>query len=173
MPAYLITGPNGSGKSTVGRALAVRGYTVIEMDSEPGLSAWINNDTGDIVTEFPPHPFSETWLADHSWVWVKDEFMKILQKNGNKPIFFCGGAYNQKDFYDLFAERFTLYLDDATTIQRLRLREPNRWQEGSPELAKTLAWNAKSKQISLQQGSKIIDGSRPTDSIVNEIVSNL
>lgn len=173
MPAYLITGPNGSGKSTVGKMLAECGYEVIEMDAEPGLSAWVDNSTGKVVTEFPSHPFSEQWLAAHAWVWLKDRFLQILQTSEGKTIFFCGGAYNQKDFYDLFTDRFTLYLDDAATTQRLRLREPARWQDGSPELIKTLAWNAKSKQISTLQGSRVIDGARPTKNIVDEILACL
>lgn len=173
MAAYLITGPNGSGKSTIGRALAARGYLVIEMDREPGLSGWIDNLSGKKITEFPPHPFSQEWMTAHSWIWFRDRFDEILETNADKPIFFCGGAYNQTDFYDSFAERFTLYLDDTTTIKRLQEREPDRWQEGSAELEKTLTWNAKSKQISIEQGSIVIDGSQPIETSINQILGHL
>ena len=169
MAAYLITGPNGSGKSTIGKLLASRGYRVIEMDQEPDLSGWIDNESKQKVTIFPPHPFSQEWMAAHAWVWFRDRFDEIVTSAGDEPIFFCGGAYNQTDFYDFFAERFTLYLDDHTTIQRLQAREPERWQEGSAELANTLAWNAKSKRISIDEGSIVIDGSQPAEIIADRI----
>ena len=149
MAAYLITGPNGSGKSTVGRALSERGYAVIEMDAEPGLSGWVDNMTKQKVTDLPPHPFSGVWLKSHSWIWFEDRLNELVAST-DQPIFFCGGAYNQKNLYNYFAERFTLYLDDETTIHRLRAREPERWREDSEELAKTLDWNARSKQISIE-----------------------
>lgn len=171
MPAYLITGPNGSGKSTIGQLLATRGYQVIEMDAEPGLSGWIDTHSGERITVFPPHPFSEQWMSAHSWVWFKDKFDELIVQNGDKTIFFCGGAYNQREFYDFFNKRFTLYLDDSTTIRRLRAREPERWKEGSAELKKTLDWNAKSKQISAEEGSIMIDGSKRTETIVDYVLS--
>lgn len=173
MSAYLITGPNGSGKSTVGRVLTKRGYRVIEMDKEPGLSGWIDAVSRKKVTDFPPHPFSQEWMAAHAWVWFRDRFDEILATSDDKPLFFCGGAYNQTDFYDSFAERFTLYLDDATTIQRLQAREPERWQEGSAELEKTLVWNAKSKQVSINEGSVVINGTLPSETIADQILEHL
>lgn len=140
------------------------------MDMEPGLSGWINTATDKKVTKFPPHPFSQAWMAAHSWVWFRDRFEEILERNPDQPLFFCGGAYNQTEFYDSFAQRFTLYLDDETTIERLRIREPGRWQADSAELAKTLAWNAKSKQISIEQGSVVISGALPAETIADQIL---
>ncbi len=173
MSAYLITGPNGSGKSTVGRVLASRGYKVIEMDHEPGLSGWVDAKSREKVVDFPPHPLSQEWLTAHAWVWFRDRFEEIVAAKPEHPIFFCGGAYNQHDFYHLFTQRFTLYLDDETTTQRLQLREPERWQDGSAELKSTLAWNAKSKQISIEQGSVVIDGVQDAEEIADQILSHV
>ena len=74
---------------------------------------------------------------------------------------------------DSFAERFTLYLDDTTTVQRLQAREPERWQEDSAELQKTLAWNAKSKQISLEEGSVVINGAQSPETIADQILTSV
>jgi adenylate kinase family enzyme len=174
MAAYLITGPNGSGKSTVGRELANRGYAVFETDMDMGISGWFDAKTLKRVYKLPPYPFSKKWLDVHAWLWDERRLQEIIDQNTGKVIFFCGGAYNQKELYHLFDRHFTLYVDDNTAVQRLQNRgEADRWKDGSAELQKMLAWNQESKQHGLDFGSILIDSGRPVNKIVEEILSNL
>ena len=145
MPAYLISGPSGSGKSSVGRELQKRGYKVVETDFEPGFSGWFDNKTGSQVMNLPPQPFTKKWFGSHSWLWNAVKVRKLISSSTPEPLFFCGGAYNEKDFYDLFGLRFALYTDNETLINRLRPREPNRWVDSSPELLHLLNWNSQFK----------------------------
>jgi hypothetical protein len=134
MPAYHITGPSGSGKSTVGQVLQKRGFRVIEADSEPGVSGWVHGETSEKITQTPPQPFPEDWVAAHRWLWDEAKIQELIAASGDKPIFFVGGAHNEKDTYHLFEKRFGLFIDDATLIKRLQAREPQRWANGSAEL---------------------------------------
>lgn len=171
MATYLITGPNGSGKSTAGRELARRGYTVTETDIESGISGWFENATGKRLDTLPPHPLSKAWMAEHSWLWDRQRIQEIADEHQGDIVFFVGGAYNQKDMYNLFDKHFTLFVDDKTAIQRLQARgEGDRWQNGSAELQKTLDWNHKSKQHAVEVGSVLVDSSRPVEVIVDEIL---
>lgn len=174
MSAYLITGPNGSGKSTVGRELAHSGFRVFETDIESGISGWFDTATQKRVTKLPPHPFSQEWLKNHAWLWDQQRLQEIIDENSDKVIFFCGGAYNQKDLYNLFKKHFTLFVNDEVATKRLQSRgEGHRWKDGSAELKKMLDWNKKSKQHAENHGSVLIDSSRSVETIVDEILSHV
>ena len=171
MPAYLITGPNDSGKSTAGKELASRGYVVIETDLQSGLSGWFDNETHERVDNLPDYPYSQEWLDSHSWLWDRQRFQEVIDQNHGKTIFFCGGAYNQKDMYGLFDKHFTLFVDDATAIKRLQARgETNRWNDDSAELKKMLDWNKKSKQHGIDSGGVIINSDRPIAITADDIL---
>ncbi len=173
MPAYLISGPSGSGKSTVGRELQSRGYKVIETDFEPGFSGWFNDATGEKVVDVPPQPVSKEWFAAHSWLWDSAIVNELIADANAEPVFFCGGAYNEKDFYDKFDARFALYADTDTLVGRLRVREPDTWAEGSPALLKLRDWNSRFKAYSLKAGATLIDATKPTKETADEILSHL
>ncbi len=172
MPAYLISGPSGSGKSTVGRELQKRGFKVIETDFEPGFSGWFNNKTGKKVVDLPPQPFTKAWLEAHSWLWDQGMVKKLISESGSEPVFFCGGAYNEHEFYDLFDLRFALYADSDTLVSRLRPREPETWVDGSPALLKLLDWNSRFVAYSTKAGAIVIDGTLPTKSVADEILKH-
>lgn len=174
MGTYLITGPNGSGKSTVFKELIRRGYYAIETDFESGISGWFDNKTQRRTESFPAHPFSKRWLDAHSWLWDAERITELITKNSAEHIFFAGGAYNQHDLYHLFDKHFTLFTDDETLTMRLQARgEGDRWLDASPELAKMLAWNKKSKQHALDSGGIVIDSGRPIKIITDEILEKI
>jgi hypothetical protein len=173
MPAYLISGPSGSGKSTVGRELQKRGFAVIETDFEPNFSGWFNNQTGKRVVDLPPQPFTKEWFGAHSWLWDPDVVEKLIATGGSEPVFFCGGAYNEHEFYDLFDLRFALYADSDTLVKRLRSREPETWVDGSPALLKLLDWNSRFVDYSTKSGALIIDSTAPTENVADDILKRI
>jgi len=173
MSAYLISGPSGSGKSTVGRELQSRGFKVIETDFEPHFSGWFNNETGKKVIDLPAQPASKEWFESHSWLWDPAKVKEIVSHSKGETVFFCGGAYNEKDFYGLFDTLFALYADSETLVSRLKPREPDTWVDGSPTLLKLLDWNSRFKEYSLKSGAILIDSSAPTKAIADEILSHI
>lgn len=172
MSAYHIAGPSGSGKSTVGRVLRQRGFRVIETDFEDGLSAWYDNE-GRKVTEMPAQPYSADWVAAHRWLWDKGRMNELLGSVGVEPVFFCGGAYNERGFYASFEKRFGLWVNSETLVARLQPREPERWVEGSPELMRQLEWNEKFKDFCIASGAIIIDSSVSTDVVADTILNHI
>ena len=173
MPAYHITGPPGSGKSTVGKVLQKRGYKVIETDFEPGISAWVHMSTKKKATNPPPQPSPKDWVAAHRWLWDEATTKKVLAGIGDEPVFFVGGAHNEKELYHLFDKRFGLFLDSDTMTKRLQAREPQRWRTGSAELAKILEWNKISKDFNDEHGAIPIDSTQSPEAIADVILSHV
>jgi shikimate kinase len=173
MPAYHITGPSGSGKSTVGRVLEKRGFRVIETDFEPGLTGWVHNKTKEKITETPPQPFPEEWVAAHGWYWNATRLDEILAEIGDESVFFVGGGHNEKEFYHLFEKRFGLFVDSDTLVKRLQPREPERWLDGSVELKNLLDWNTRSKDFNKAHGAITIDSSQDPEVIADFILSHV
>ncbi len=173
MSAYLISGPSGSGKSTVGRVLQQRGFRVIETDFEDGLSGWYDNATSQKVTELPPQPYPKEWVAKHGWFWDKNRMNELIGSVSTAPVFFCGGAHNEKDFYGSFEKRFGLYVNKDTLITRLQSREPERWINGSAELKRNQDWNEKYKDFCISTGSIVTDSSVSPDIVVDAILENI
>jgi len=173
MPAYLISGPNGSGKSSVGRELQKRGYKVIETDIEPDFSGWFNNKTGKKVVDLPLQPYTKTWFAAHSWLWDATKVKELVADGTSEPVFFCGGAYNEKDFYGLFDLCFALYADSETLVSRLRPREPKTWVDGAPTLLKLLDWNSRFEAYSKKHGAILVDSTAPITKVVDEILGHI
>lgn len=173
MSLYLISGPSGSGKSTVGRILQQRGYRVIETDFEDGLSAWFDTKTGEKVTDMPPQPYPPEWVASHRWQWDKTRMEEFIESAGVEPVFFCGGAHNEAEFYHAFQKRFGLWVNSETLIKRLQPREPERWANGSAELARMLEWNEKFRNYCTEKGATVIDSSVSPDSVADTILSRI
>lgn len=171
MSAYHISGPSGSGKSTVGRVLQQRGFRVIETDFEDGLSGWHSIETGEKVTQMPAQPYPKEWVAAHAWLWNTVKMNELLDSVADEPVFFCGGAYNEKDFFSSFKKRFGLYSDRDTLVARLQTREPERWKEGSAELLRGLEWNEKFKDYCKTTGAIVIDSSVSPDSVADTILN--
>lgn len=172
MAAYSITGPSGAGKSTVGRILQRRGFRVIETDFEDGLSAWFNNDTSEKVTDMPAQPYTNNWVGAHSWLWDKKRMQELLATVGTETVFFCGGANNEKDFISSFNLRFGLCTNNSSLIERLQVREPQRWVDGSTELQNQIEWNDKFNNYCQSTGAIVIDSSVSPDSVADNILTH-
>ena len=170
MSAFSITGPCGSGKSTVGRVLQQRGFRVIETDFEDRLSAWFNNDTAERVTDMPAQPYTKEWVNAHSWLWDKSRMLELLGSVGIEPVFFCGGAFNEQEFFDSFELRFGLCTSNDALVERLQVREPQRWMNGSVELQKQLEWNDQFINCCQKTGAIKINSSVQPDIVADSIL---
>ena len=145
---------------------------VVETDFEPGLSSWAHKATRE-KADAPEQPLPLEWVKEHGWYWDGTKLKEIVNRVGNKPVFFVGGAHNEKDFYDLFDKRFGLFVDTPTLISRLQLREPDRWVDGSQELLNLIAWNEKSKDYNAEHGAIPIDSSQPVEQVADVILRHI
>ncbi|MEI7682845.1 MAG: hypothetical protein WCJ24_00910 [Candidatus Saccharibacteria bacterium] len=173
MSGYHITGPSGSGKSHVGRELETRGFRVIETDFTPGLSSWVNKATNEKVTKLPPQPFPREWVEAHAWLWDALRLQELIDEVDAEPVFFVGGAHNEKDFFYHFDKRFGLFVDTPTLVSRLRPREPERWIEGSAELQNLIDWNERSKGYNQEQGAILVDSSLSVEVVADTILDHI
>lgn len=173
MTAYHLAGPSGAGKSAAGRVLAGRGFHVIETDAEPGLSGWHENRTQTPVSRLPAQPFPAKWLAGHSWLWNGERLKTLLVSAGKQPVFICGGAWNESEYYQLFEQRFGLWVDDKTLKSRLQQREPDRWGDGSVELGQMLEWNRRFRSYCQETGAVLINASPAPEVVACEILDHL
>jgi hypothetical protein len=176
MSSYLISGPNGTGKSTVGRVLQSRGFRVIETDTEPGVSAWFDNASGQKVNreDMPEYPVPAKWLAAHSWLWDRAKMNELFASVGPEPTFFVGGAYNEHEFMEDFYKRFALHTTNENIKTRLQSEERgegNRWVDGSPSLLGALDWNSRFVHVSKANGAILIDSTPAPDSIADTILT--
>lgn len=173
MPAYHITGPSGSGKSTVGRVLQQQGFRVIETDFEDDLSDWFDTQTHERVTELPKQPYPKEWAATHRWFWDASRMSELLDSVGDEPVFFCGGANNEGDFWNSFRLHLGLCVDGPTLKKRLQPREPERWVDGSAELKRNLEWNEKFRQVCIATGTIVIDSLVSPDIVADTILRHV
>jgi hypothetical protein len=173
MPSYHIDGPSGSGKSTVGRVLKQRGFRVIETDFEDGLSSWYDNQTDEKVITPPSQPYSKEWIDGHSWRWDIAIANELFESVGPEPVFFCGGTHNWKEFVDKYALQIGLWVSDNDVLkQRLQTREPQRYVDGSVELANQLEWNQKYPDFCRSTGMMIIDTcSKTSEEVADNILT--
>lgn len=131
MSAYLITGLPGSGKTAIGCELQAMGYTVIHADEE---------------------------IVDPraGWNWDPGKLNRRLVRT--PPVFVCGGADNQADFFERFRKVFVLQVPEAVMQRRLASRGT-----GPKEL----------KRQPLSVTTTPIDASKPVRAVVHEILRKL
>lgn len=97
MSIYLITGKSGSGKTTIACALAEMGFSVVHGDEQ-------------LVTR-----------GSSAWEWDKQKFLKLTKSN--KPVYVCGGADNDDQFFEYFKKIYVLEAHESTLIRRLAARD--------------------------------------------------
>ncbi|WP_119389764.1 AAA family ATPase [Taklimakanibacter lacteus] len=170
MSIYLISGVSGSGKTTIGHELRSRGSRIVETDSDRALSGWRVRATGERAIEKPVYPLSAEWLREHEWSWDKNRMRAILDEKDTGPLFICGGASNERDFFSWFTRMFVLIIKNEVLAKRLQVREPRRWITNSAELNRLFEYNDYFTSFSQKSGMIPIDSDRPPAMIADEIL---
>jgi hypothetical protein len=120
MSAVLITGCSAAGKSTIAAVLARRGLAAIDADDDPLLARFVDL-AGAVVAEEPASP-DLAWLARHSWAWDPARLDELIRAAAPATPYVCGGADNQHELADRFAQVFLLEIDEPTMLARLDAR---------------------------------------------------
>lgn len=120
MSAVQITGCSGAGKSTIAGALARRDMAAIDADEDPWLARMVDA-AGNVVDE-PDEP-DLAWLARHRWAWNPARLDELIQAVAPPAtLYVCGGADNELEMADRFAQVFLLEIDEPTMLARLDAR---------------------------------------------------
>ena len=112
----MITGISGAGKSTIAAVLARRGLASIDADYDPLLARSVD-PTGTVVEDPAAPDFA--WLARHSWEWNPARMDELIRAAAPETLYVCGGAANELELADRFAQVFLLEIDEPTMLARL------------------------------------------------------
>jgi broad-specificity NMP kinase len=165
MGKYLITGCKGSGKSTAIKSLVKLGYTAYNTDDLPNTTKLQNIETNNVI-EWPDGKVD--W-SKYAWNWQKSEIEKLLASD--KSVFIGAVVSNQKDFYPLFDKVFVIIVNPETL--RSHLEEHEHASHHLPgEIEKILSVLEKQQNLFINEGAEPIDGNRPTDQIVKDILES-
>ena len=168
MSAVLITGCAGAGKSAIATVLARRGLECIDDDEDPFLARFVD-PAGAVVEERAEPDFA--WLSRHSWEWDPARLDELIRAAAPATLYLCGGADNQLELADRFAQVFLLEIDEPTMLARLDTRQDNEWGRAgdSREYIRRLRPGYQDRLRAF--GAILIDARQPLDQVVDAILS--
>lgn len=170
MNAVQIAGCSGAGKSAVALALARRGLATIDSDTDPLLARFVDPG-GAVVAEQPTEP-DLAWLTRHSWAWDPTRLDELIGAAAPATLYVCGGADNQEELADRFAQVFLLEIDEPTMLARLDARRDYHGWGHIGETREYLRRKLPALQGRLRaSGAITIDARQPLDQVVNAILS--
>ena len=174
MPVYLISGLPATGKSTVGAELARRGCATLDTDKEFGYYGHLMSET---PVQLPPvRKLTRSWYAENGWLWdsakVQQALLAAAEADNGQPVFWYGGARNEKKFYRHFARIFVLSVPGEVLRDRLKARDDPHFNNPN-FIHRMLIWNhgvedqARNIQAILIPSDDSVDNS--VDSILQHI----
>ena len=170
MRAIQIAGCSGAGKSTVAAMLAHRGLAAIDADDDESLARFVD-PLGIVVTEIPAAP-DLAWLARHSWAWDSVRLDELIGSAQPATLYVCGGADNQQEVADRFAQVCLLEIDEPTMLARLDARRDHHDWGHVGDTREYLRRKLPILQDSLRaSGAIAIDATRPPGQVVDAILS--
>ena len=171
----LITGTSGSGKSTIGKLLKERGYNFIEADSDKyngtSIAYYRNKKSGEGINM--PWPPPKNWADENDWVWRPQVIQELLAANSDKANIVSGDSRNKQEAYHLFDKIFVLSTDDKTLYDRLQKRQGNDFGKDPDEYAWVVKENKTIATDLAKAGATVIDTTKPTEEVVNQIIGHI
>lgn len=169
MGAFLVTGVSGSGKSTLAERLARRGIAAIDTDADPRLARFVDGD-GNAVRR--PSAPDMVWLATHRWVWSATRLAELLVAHPAEPLFLCGHADNETEFFDRFERILLLQIDESTMLSRLDdPRRENDFGLVGDTREQVKRWRAGFQKRMLELGAIPIDATAPLPVVVDALLT--
>ena len=171
MSAVQIAGCSGAGKTTIAAVLAHRGLAAIDADDDPLLARTVDA-AGNVVEEEPEEP-DFAWLARHSWAWDPARLDALIAAAAPATLYVCGGADNQIELADRFAQVFLLEIDEPTMLARLDARRDYHDWGGIGDTREYLRRKLPELQDRLRASGAIpIDARQPPGQVVDAILSH-
>jgi len=170
MSAVQITGCSGAGKTAIAAVLARRGLAAIDADDDPLLARSV--DASGQVVEEPGEP-DFAWLSRHSWAWNPARLDELIRAAAPAVLLYvCGGADNELELADRFAQVFLLEIDEPTMLARIDARQDNDWGRIG-DTREYLRRKLPELQDRLRASGAIpIDARQPLDQVADAILSH-
>ena len=169
MSAVQITGCSGAGKSTIAAVLARRGLAVIDADDDPLLARSV--DAAGNVVEEPEAP-DLAWLSRHGWAWNPGRLDELIRAAAPATLYVCGGADNELELADRFAQVLLLEIDEPTMLARLDARRDYHDWGHIGDTREYLRHKLPAVQDRLRaSGAILIDARQPLDQVVDAVLS--
>jgi shikimate kinase len=159
----LLTGMSGTGKSTLVRALAARGYTAVDTDSDEWRE-WGHVADGDVQAGMPAGP---------DWVWGEDPIGRLLATDDADVLFVSGCTSNQGRFYRQFDHVILLSAPTPVLIERLATRTTNPYGKDPAELAQVLGYLKTVEPLLRQAATLEVDTRAPVEPVVAAILEHV
>src|SRR5580700_7089884 len=172
MSAVQITGCSGAGKTAIAAVLARRGLAAIDADDDPLLARSV--DAAGHVVEEPEEPEEPdfAWLSRHSWAWNPARLDELIRAAAPALLYVCGGADNELELADRFAQVFLLEIDEPTMLARIDARQDNDWGRIG-DTREYLRRKLPELQDRLRASGAIpIDARQPLDQVADAILSH-
>jgi shikimate kinase len=170
MSAVQIAGCSGAGKTAIAAVLARRGLAAIDADDDPLLARSV--DASGQVVEEPGEP-DFAWLSRHSWAWNPARLDELIRAAAPAVLLYvCGGADNELELADRFAQVFLLEIDEPTMLARIDARQDNDWGRIG-DTREYLRRKLPELQDRLRASGAIpIDARQPLDQVADAILSH-
>jgi gluconate kinase len=170
MSAVQIAGCSGAGKTAIAAVLARRGLAAIDADDDPLLARSV--DAAGHVVEEPEEP-DFAWLSRHSWAWNPARLDELIRAAAPAVLLYvCGGADNELELADRFAQVFLLEIDEPTMLARIDARQDNDWGRIG-DTREYLRRKLPELQDRLRASGAIpIDARQPLDQVADAILSH-
>jgi hypothetical protein len=168
-----VTGLPGSGKSTLCEALNVRGYSAVDADDHFG--AWISRRSGELLAD-PPAFADRTrdFYAQNEWRYSLEQAARFNEAHADAPCFVGGFAARDADLARLATKTFFLQVEDELRRRIMsRTNEPFARASNTVRLAqanRVLPEKARVEEAWLAKGFEPIDGSRPPEAVVDDLL---
>jgi broad-specificity NMP kinase len=160
-----ITGVSGVGKTSIANALKARGVNAVDIDE---ISHWENKASGETVDWEPGR--GDAWQDAHVWICDTPKLKEVLTQTQNSVA--LGHASNQDEYLPLFDKVFVLSCKPETVIHRLNTRTNNDFGKYPEDQARILNWHKTFDSWMVEKGAEVMDGERPMEKIVEDVVSN-
>ena len=163
MKRVLLTGMSGTGKSTVIRALAARGYTAVDTDSDEWCE-WVDIGVGAERAGMAAGP---------DWVWRADRIGRLLATEDADVLFVSGCKSNQGQFYRHFDHIILLSAPAAVLIERLATRTTNSYGKDPADLAQVLGYLETVEPLLRRAATLEVDTRAPVERVVAAILAHV
>jgi len=173
MSLILITGISTSGKSTIAKELVRRGFEAYDTEHN-GISAWYNKESNERAAEFGQVPErTKAWMDAHEWRMSMDWVQQKVTEAADKPIFLCGGGANEPEVRAVCDKAVWLKTNEETIRARVNNPRDHTYGTKPHELERILEGNKEKEAEYLEIGAVIVDATRATDKVVDEILASL
>ncbi len=167
--SILVTGIAGSGKSATCDEINKLGYKAYSIEDINGLFKMVDKKTGKPFKNYDNDNLELVKRAN--WICNKNKLQRLIRKNPKGIVFYCGVASNLDDLLPLFDKIFLLKVSQKVLRERLGTRTSNDFGRTSEVQKWIFGWKKWWEDHMKEKGAIVIDASRSTSQIANDIIT--